>query len=48
MKAIFTDRFGHKVIIEPLEKQTEEQLIKKAQQVMRKRGIKSELKIERK
>jgi hypothetical protein len=47
MKATFIDKFGHKVILEPLEKQTEAQLRKKAEQIMRKRNIKSELKIEK-
>ena len=47
MRAIFTSKQGHKVIVEPLEKQTEEQLRKKAQQIMRKRNINSELTIEK-
>jgi len=43
MKAVFTSKQSHRVIIEPMKKQTEEQLRKKALQVMRKRGIDSEL-----
>ncbi len=47
MKAVFTSKQGHRVTVEPMEKQTEEQLIKKARQIMRKRGIESELTIEK-
>ena len=46
MKATFISSKGHKVIVEPLENQTKEQLEKKAQQIMRKRGIESKLIIE--
>ena len=46
MKAVFTSKQGHKVIVEPMEGQTEEQLRKKALQIMRKRNIDSELIIE--
>jgi len=46
MRAVFTSKQGHKVIIEPLENQSEEQLRKKALQIMRKRNINSELNIE--
>ena len=45
MKAIFTSKQGFKVIVEPMEKQTEEELIKKVQQIMRKRGIVSDIEI---
>jgi len=47
MRAIFTSKQGHRVIVEPLEKQSEEQLRKKALQIMRKRNIDSELTIEK-
>ena len=47
MKAVFTSKQGHKVIVEPLENQSEEQLRKKALQIMRKRNIDSELIIEK-
>jgi len=46
MKAIFTSKQGHRVIVEPIEGQTEEQLRKKALQIMKKRNIDSELIIE--
>ncbi len=47
MRAIFTSKQGHKVIVEPMEGQTEEQLRKKALQIMKKRNINSELTIEK-
>ena len=43
MKAVFTSPRGHRVVIEPLNNQTKEQLEKKARQIMRKRGVESEL-----
>jgi len=46
MKASFITPKGHKVIVEPMEKQTVEQLEKKARQIMSKRGIVAELTIE--
>tara|TARA_R110000868_G_scaffold214608_4_gene464691 strand:- start:241 stop:384 length:144 start_codon:yes stop_codon:yes gene_type:complete len=46
MKVSFKTPKGFKVIIEPLEKQTVEQLEKKAKQIMSKRGIVAELTIE--
>jgi hypothetical protein len=46
MKAIFTSKKGHRITVEPIKGQTEEQLRKKALQIMKKRGIESELVIE--
>jgi hypothetical protein len=46
MKAYFTDKKGSRVIVEPVEKQTEDELRKKCEQIMRKRGIESKLTIE--
>jgi len=46
MKAVFISKQGHRVIVEPMEGQTEEQLRKKALQIMKKRNINSELTIE--
>jgi len=47
MKAVFTSKQGHRVTVEPMNKQTEEELIKKTRQIMKKRGIESELIIEK-
>jgi len=47
MKAVFISKQGHRVTVEPMNKQTEEQLRKKALQIMRKRNIDSELTIEK-
>tara|TARA_R110002126_G_scaffold225537_1_gene370414 strand:+ start:523 stop:666 length:144 start_codon:yes stop_codon:yes gene_type:complete len=46
MKAIFTSKQGHRVTVEPMKKQSEEQLLKKAKQIMAKRGITSKIIIE--
>jgi len=46
MKASFIDSFSRKVIVEPIDKQTKEQLIAKVEQIMRKRNITSEITIE--
>lgn len=45
MKAIFTSKLGHRVIVEPMNNQTEQQLIKKTKQIMRKRNIETEIEI---
>ena len=47
MKAVFASKQGHRVTVEPMNKQTEEELIKKTSQIMKKRGIETELTIER-
>jgi len=47
MIAIFTSKQGHRVIVEPMEGQTEQQLRKKALQIMKKRNINSELIIQK-
>jgi len=46
MKASFKDKFNRKVTVEPIDNQTEEQLIAKVKQIMRKRNITSEITIE--
>jgi len=46
MKAIFTSKQGHRVVIEPLKGQTEDELRKKAEKIMKYQGIYSKLNIE--
>jgi hypothetical protein len=47
MKAVFTSKQGHKVIVEPLKKQTEEELRKKAEKIMKFQSINAKLIIEK-
>ncbi len=46
MKATFTSKLGFKVTVEPMKKQSKEQLEKKAEQIARKRGIDTKITIE--
>jgi len=45
MKAVFTSRQGHRVVIEPLKGQTEQELRKKAEKIMKFQSIYSEITI---
>jgi hypothetical protein len=46
MKATFTSKLGFKVTVEPMKKQTKEQLLKHTERIQRKRKIKAQIKIE--
>ena len=47
MKASFISKLGHRVTVEPIGSKTEEELLKKTRQIMRKRGIVSDIKLEK-
>ncbi len=46
MKATFVSKLGFKVIVEPMKKQSQEQLLKHTQRILRKRKINAQIKIE--